>query len=386
MSKIITVFALFFSLLSSGQAQKNVVRLPIEIWNEEILLKVMVNDIEGTFIWDNGFTITGIDSAFAEKCNLSKPKGKLLATDGNNKKVELVEGKCKKISLGTFEEKNTKIIVLNTYNFTQTKSKAIDGLIGTTIINEYNWYFNFDSSFVEISKKPFSNKGLELPFKIIGGSLNHQIDLTINGYEAPCRIDFGYNSDDIIMNIKGAAYFQNNKASEAYGITSFSVSGASQMDTSYIVKDNYTFKIANQNLGFLPKVSISPIHNNINLGNKFFINKFNVTINCKDKKYILSERKMPEKLNSDKSYGLKILLIDNKFYIGKLSLNPNIKDKKLALMQEVAEINGKTHKDLIDNYFLLKYQKDILNNNEKMVLKMANGTIYEFMPEYDEER
>ena len=129
MSKIITVFALFFSLLSSGQAQKNVVRLPIEIWNEEILLKVLVNDVEGTFIWDNGFTITGIDSAFAEKCNLTKPKGKLMATDGNNKKVELIEGKCKKISLGTFEEKNTKIIVLNTYNFTQTKSKAIDGLI-----------------------------------------------------------------------------------------------------------------------------------------------------------------------------------------------------------------------------------------------------------------
>lgn len=139
--------------------------------------------------------------------------------------------------------------------------------------------------------------------------------MKINGIEAPCLVDFGYNGEDLTMNIQGAAFFANSKASEEYGITSIAVSQFSEFNITYIIKGNYTLEVANHTFDFLPNVSLSPNHNNINLGNKFFRNKYNVVVNTKSKEFILTERKNPLKQSSGKAYGVKLLLNNNKFFI-----------------------------------------------------------------------
>lgn len=55
-------------------------------------------------------------------------------------------------------------------------------------------------------------------------------------------------------------------------------------------------------------------------------------------------------------------------------------------MQEIAEINGKRPIDFADNYLLSQYQKELLESDDVLVLKLIDGTTFRFTPAYDEER
>lgn len=375
-----------FAHLGKLESANTKIKLPIEVWNDLILVKAKFNGVEGTFVWDNGFYISGLDSLFIKKALVKKYDSNIEARDANNKIVELKQFLSDRFEIGKILITKTPILQVNIKSILQSQGKSIDGLIGASIINKLNWKFDFDNNFVEISDKPFIKKNSkELPFEIIESNA-HIMKININGYDLQTLIDFGYNADDISINIQGAALFQGNKASEEYGINKIGVSGLNEIDTTYVIKKNYKFELAGHKFNFLPKVSIAKSNSNISLGNKFFRNSYNVIINCKDFKYILSNRKNPIKQNTDKSFGILLLLKENHFYIGKLTTNPNIKNKTLKIMEEVLEINNKKPSDFEDNFSLINYQKNLLNLNKSLNLKLKNGEVLSFTPEYDIEQ
>lgn len=375
--------------IHSGQlkAGNNKAVLPIEIWNDLILVKAKFNNIEGVFIWDNGAYISILDSAYISKTKIKASNKTVEAKDGNNNTIKLNQFLCNSFKIGKIEISNTPISQVQVSDLIQTEQKTINGLIGASIINKLNWNFDFDKNLVEVSTKSFLIKNAKkLPFNITASN-KHLFDIKINGYETQTLSDFGYNGDDIRINIQGSSLFQNNKASEEYGITSFSISGASNIDTTYIIKSNYTFSLAKNTFDFLPKISLSKNNENISIGNRFFRDRFNVAINCvNDTSYLLVERKHKSTILDDKSFGLKLLLANNHFYIAKLTTNENVKDKGLQLFDEIIEINNKKTTDFKDNFDLIQFQKELLESDRTLTILTKKGEIFSFKPKIDYEQ
>ena len=85
-NKIILILSLLFiGITANAQKEDQVIKLassgevinsvkndiiPIEIWNDYILLKVKINDKENYFLWDNGFTFSALDKSLVETYNL----------------------------------------------------------------------------------------------------------------------------------------------------------------------------------------------------------------------------------------------------------------------------------------------------------------------------
>lgn len=366
-------------------ATTNTHKQPIVIWNDLILIKAKVNGIEGNFIWDNGFTVTGLDKSFAEKCGIKIiDEDKSKVTDGNDKKVELINGLADNIQIGNFNVKETPIWILDVKAIADSKKMKIDGLIGSSFINLINWNFNFDNETVTLSNKSFQQNGLKLDYSIDEYNI-HQIACQLNGYDFPATIDFGLNSEDFNANIQFSALFQENKASEEYGITSIAVSGVSEIDTTYVINGKYEYKLSGKELNFKPRIYLTKNETNFKIGNRFF-RHYNCIINSSDTTYILYERKKKIIHKTTKSYGIKFIKLDNKLVVGKLITNSNVKQGDIKLMEEVISINGKKAKDFDTILDLLLFQNELVLKGKELKVKFKNGKIKIFKLENDIEK
>jgi hypothetical protein len=124
-----------------------------ELWQDHIYLDVVVNGVKGTFMFDNGFSVTGLDSAFAEKCGLNiRSIDKQKVRDANNISQEVPFSLADNIKIGAVEFKKTTITVVNSKNL--VTCKKVDGFIGNSVINKANWYIDFDHNKIQLSSKP----------------------------------------------------------------------------------------------------------------------------------------------------------------------------------------------------------------------------------------
>lgn len=368
-------------LIASTNTQKQ----PIVIWNDLIIIKAKVNGIEGNFIWDNGFTVTGLDKSFAEKCgikNIDEDKSKV--TDGNDRNVELINGLADNIQIGSFDVKESPVWLLDVKAIAGSKKMKIDGLIGSSFINLINWNFDFDNEIVTLSTKSFQQNGLKLDYSIDEYNI-HQIACQLNGYDFPATIDFGLNSEDFNANIQFSALFQENKASEEYGITSIAVSGISEIDTTYVINGKYEYKLSSKELNFKPRIYLTKNETNFKIGNRFF-RHYNCIINSSDTTYVLYERKIPIIPKTTRSYGVKFIKLDNKLVVGKLITNPNVTQGNIKLMEEVVSINGKKTKDFDTISDLLLFQNELVLKGKELKVKFKNGKIKIFKLENDIEK
>ncbi|MDZ7876952.1 MAG: retropepsin-like aspartic protease [Saprospiraceae bacterium] len=394
---LLLIFAWTFNLNAQANNDTNFVRKgkliasmnnhkqPIVIWNDLIIIKAKVNGIEGNFIWDNGFTVTGLDKSFAEKCKIKIiNEDKSIVTDGNAKKVELINGLAEKIQIGNFDVRETPVWILDVKSIAGSKKMKIDGFIGSSFINLMNWNFDFDNENVTLSTKSFEQDGLMLKYSIDKYN-THQIACNLNGYDFPAMIDFGMNTEDFNANIQFSALFQENKASEEYGITSIAVSGVSQVDTTYVINGKYEYKLDGKEINFKPRIYLTKNETNFKIGNRFF-RHYNCIINSTDTIYILYERKKPIIPKTTKSYGIKFIKLDNKIVVGKLTTNPNITQGEIKLMEEVASINGKKAKDFETIHDLLLFQNELVLKGKVLKVKFKNGKIKIFKLENDNEK
>lgn len=366
--------------------ENKTVKIPIEIWNDLILLKVKVNGHTATFVWDNGFSISGIDTSLVHLYQLL-PYGGTINTiplvDGNNAKVNVDYMVCPKVEIKGIAILNTPFLTLDSKAFTLTKKLKIDGILGASIINKLNWRFNFDKNYLEISEKPFTidPTDLVLPFNIATNNL-HFMSIAFNGTATECFVDFGLNSGEIEINKANATHFSNAKATKALGQGSFSVSGLAPIDTVYTIKDNFAWELADKKLNFRPNISLSRFKHNVVLGNKIFRDRYNVIVNTMaDTLYALSARTKPNKDPSDRAHGYVLLTVEGKFRIVQLISNSNTIDNDIQLNDEVVSINGRKPDDFKDNYSLIDYQKKLIRNQKKMVLKLMNGKEISILPQ-----
>lgn len=366
--------------------ENKTVKIPIEIWNDLILLKVKVNGHTATFMWDNGFSISGIDNSLVQQYQFISytNNNDIHFVDGNNALVNVDYLVCPKIQIKGIAISNTPFVIFDSKAITLTKNLKIDGVLGSSIINKLNWRFNFDKNYLEISEKPFTidPTNLVLPFKIKTTN-THFMPIVFDGAETECQVDFGCNSDKIEINKANAKYFSKAKATKALGQSSVSVSGLAPIDTVYTVKDNFTWQLADKKFDFLPKLSFSTHSPYLLIGNKIFRDRYNVVINTTgDTLYALSERTKPNNISSsDKAYGYILLTVEGKFRIAQLIPNVNTMDKDIQLNDEVMSINGRKPNDFKDNYSLVAYQKNLLRNEKKMILKLADGREISIFPQ-----
>lgn len=372
----------------SGKVTTNniTVKVPIEIWNDLILLKVKVNGNTATFLWDNGFSISGIDNSLVQPYQLlphSDSNNNFPLIDGNNIKVNVDYLMCQKFEIKGITILNTPFLKMDAKTFTLTKKLKIDGVLGASIINKLNWRFNFDKNYLEISEKafPIERTHFVLPFTIKNNN-NHSMAIAFNNIETECVVDFGCNSSRIEINKTNAKHFSNAKATKAFGQGSVSVSGLAPIDTVYTIKNNFVWELANKNLNFLPKISFSTFNHNVLLGNKIFRDHYNVVINTNGETiYAFSARTKPNNDSLDKAYGCIILNIEGKFKIAQITPNPNTITTTIQLMDEVMSINGRKPGYFKDNYSLIAYQGKLLRNQKKMVLKLINGMEISMIPQ-----
>ncbi len=369
----------FAKFAQSGQVEtKNfVVKIPIEIWNNLITLKVKVNGQELRFMWDNGFSISGIDEYWVKQLKMipfGDPNNSIALVDGNNAQVNLDYLYAQKLEIGSVSILQSPFLHFETRSITQSKDLKIDGVLGSSIINKLNWNFNFDAGFVEVSDQPFDTKATDevIPFAIIPTNL-HFMAIKFNGNETFCQVDFGANSPDIEIYRDNAVFFKNAKASKIMGQNSISVGGMAPIDTMYTIRDTYTWQLGEKDFNFKPKINFAKSNNGVVIGNRLFRERYNLIINTGDQKvYVLTNRKKTELEFIDKAYGYFMLVQDGRFKVIQIAPNDNTQKHTLKLGDEVVLINDKKPSDFIDNYALIKYQKDLLNSNKSLKLTLPN--------------
>jgi hypothetical protein len=369
-------------------SENKTVKVPIEIWNNLILLKVKINGKKATFLWDNGFSVSAIDNTLVQPYQLlpyGNANHNATLIDGNNVKSSASFLMCPKLEIKGIIISNTPFIKFDSKAVTMTEKLKIDGILGSSVINKLNWRFNFDKNYLEISEKPFAidETNFILPFEIQDNNTHH-VSIAFDTIKTNCIVDFGYNSDVVGINTLGSKYFSKAKATKAFGPGSVSVSGLAPIDTIYTIKNGFTtWELADKELDFLPEISFSRSISNVSVGNKIFRNRYNVTINSiGNTVYELSARTKSYKNTSDKAYGYGMFIIDGKFKIVKIISNANtIINEDIQLMDEVISINGRKPNDFKDNYSLIVYQEKLLRKQKKMVLKFVNGKEVSIIPQ-----
>lgn len=356
--------------------------IPIEIWNDVILLKLKVNGKEGYFMWDNGFSFSAVDKPFATQLNLSNIENlnSIQADDAIKAQVDLDIKLAQAIEIGKAKVENSPVLITE-LNAIFGKHYKINGVLGATTIKKFNWNFNFDKNYVVISKKPFEGKGININFDL--NPYNKMLTaFGVNGQMAQAEIDFGDNSDDVAITMQAAPLFSESKKNLVIGQTTSSVSGLAKIDTSFVVKKfQYVISDTITTVPHKFRMKVSKSERGVRIGNRFFRN-YNCIVNFSTGKIILSERKTGIDAMPEKSFGFTLLKLDDKLRIIIKSNNPNThKYPNLKLQDEIIEVNGKKADDFNGNVALKEFQINALKSGERLILKRADGKIFTLKPE-----
>lgn len=395
-NKIILILSLLFiGITANAQTEDQAIKLansgevinsvkndtiPIEIWNDYILLKVKINDKENYFVWDNGFTASGLDKSLVETYNLKAiPEiESIKGTDAINAKVNLDVKVADLLSFGKNSIKNSPIIVNDMKAFLGNSDK-VKGILGAAAIKKFNWKFNFDENYVVVSEKPFEDMGKTIPFQLSPYNVL-LVDLEINGFKSVAEVDFGTNTNDLELSIEAAPLFTKNFKTPFYGIGGSSVSGLSKENTSYSVKGfDYSF-FNGLKLDFPFNINLTPDERGARIGNRLFRN-YNTIFNFSTSEIKLINRKKIINPFPTKSYGFVLIIIDNEFKIILKSKNSNTeKYSNLKVNDTIKTVDGKIATQFKDIIEFRNYQINKLNNNEEISLELMDGKVIKLLP------
>lgn len=355
--------------------------IPIEIWNNFIVLKVKINNHENNFIWDNGFTTSALDKSLVDSYKLKEIPDLIAikATDGMNRQMNMEVKSSDLLSFGKFSIKNSPIMVFDAAAFSMGDTKKIKGILGASALKKFNWKFNFDENYVVVSEKPFDDAAKTIPFQLNPYN-TLSVELEINGYKAPAEVDFGSNSNDIDISIEAAPLFAKNLKSTFYGISGMSVSGLGKVDSSYSVK-GFDYKFYNGlQLDFPFLVKLSTNERGARIGNRLFRN-YNTIFNFSTSEIKLLPRKTLINPYPSKNYGFLMIKDEDTFKIILKAVNSNSeKYKDLQINTIIETVDGKNGNQFENNLEFMNYQTDKLIRNEEISLKTIDGKIIKLMP------
>lgn len=351
---------------------------PIESIDGIIVVKAVVNGVEGRFILDNGFSLCALDKSFAARANVNFTKTGTV-NDANNNRIELKETKITSVSIGPYELHNAFGNQLLTAKFLPCDS--IDGVIGASFINRVNWEFDFDKHQATISRDlPETAGAIELGFRTANNNISYT-ELTIGNRKARAMIDFGYQGHIQLKKDIFLHQFQGQSAEVRCGIHSLSVSGLGNIDTSYILRN---IPVNHQDSKLVPTIELtlkSSLKRDAVIGINYLEN-YRFLIDNKNHRYLLYPRANYQpvtKLN----FNASLYVMDSTIKILQVNVNDDIAHQ-LELMQTVTTIDNLPSEVFLDVCYLKSYLQEkreqkkpvsITINGEKRIYEIQSTSV-----------
>lgn len=337
------------------------VQVEFERHKDLILIKAEVRGHEGLFLFDNGFSLSAVNKAFADNAGISFTDQRSV-TDANNQRSSIPSTNVDTVRIGTQTFVDTGFYQLETDTFFPCKS--IDGIIGASIINKLNWHIDFSDQTMQLSSIPFQAEGEKLEFSISRNNSSFT-DLTVFGNDYRTKIDFGSTGAIELDYDKSFKSLKGRQVKKWEGIQSVSAHGLGESGHSYELVERA--RIYQQGSTYPAPAIVGLTHDlkyEAYAGINFF-DHYSVTINTSEREYILSAYPSSESESEpEESYGMTAYLVDNTWKIIRLNTSDSLL-KDVEVMDEIDAINGKpmnSFTDLCSYREFLNEQKESKQN------------------------
>lgn len=333
-----------------------------------LFIEASIHGEKGLFLFDNGFSHSAVNPAFAEKAGIIFDK-EVELNDAHNRRVHIPKATLDTLQIRDQTFVNTMVYQIDTDNF--LPCYTFDGIIGASIINEINWKIDFDTQTMLLSSIPFPQTGTELRVTFLENN-TATLPLTMEKEEFNTKIDFGKTGNFQVRQALVQETFKGQKVAENYGVTSFSTHGPGELETTYNLAAEKTLFYDEAALPLPAKVRISEdLKYEAYLG-MGYLRKYNpLVINSTLATYILPDTETSATPEYEPTYGIVIYKTrDGKWRI----IQKNAKDPVLKNVEVNDEVNSIDDKPL-NEFTLCEYQGYIKNKlaNKDTVVLMING-------------
>lgn len=343
----------------------SIAEIPVVIESGLLILEAEINGAKGRFLFDNGFSRSALDSAFAARNHIDFDSRSNL-TDFNKRTVSAPKTAIDTTRIAHFLFVETDFHEISTAHI--FPCLEVDGILGASIINKANWEIDFDARQIRLSSTPFQNKGIPLDISFQSNN-SSETTLWLNGeHPIECKIDFGSNSALNLNYVDVISFLKGKPVEKRVGIKSISTHGPGPVSTFYNLAT--PLSVAHQGNDLLPtKATIShglKYSGNIGTG---LLKNYVVTINSAEERYLLSP---PIKAESGKAtdfrdYGITIYLHKGVWQIfHKNDVTPDFRN--LAIGDTVVQIDHTPVEDFKSICDYREYLEAKKNAGEPLVL------------------
>ncbi len=353
-------------------ANNEPIEIEFEVLSDLIIIKAEINGVTGSFLYDNGFSLSAVNREFADRAHINFDNSSNIR-DANNKRSSTPETTIDSVVINGQLFLKTGFYQINTKAF--FPCGHIDGIIGASIINKANWKINFQERKIQISSVPFKGEGNKLPISISNNNSSFST-FSILGVPYKCKIDLGN-----MTSLKINKHYINNSfdgllAEKRIGIMSLSTGGLGKTDTIYHLSNDLQLVNSGDTLPVHTRVSIK---DNLKyqgyIGINYF-NKYELIINSTEKEYLLLEPKETLSFESDSSYGVVLYPIDDAWKI--IQIDPyDSALSELELMDEVILLDSLTIARFENICDYKEYLKTKIGKKEKLVISLKDSLSFE---------
>ncbi len=353
-----------------------------EFRNQHIYVHAEVNGVKGIFILDNGFTVTGLDEAFAKRCGIKVIQNATLTlSDANETQQEGQYGTAAEINLAGVRFQNTQVALINT-NSLPTCEK-VDGFIGSSVINKANWQILFGEEKIKIASRPFVSNGLRCTYTT-SKSNRHFIEFKLAGEPFWVHIDLG-SSGELDLNKEAfTPYFQGVPAQLNLGVSGLGVFGPGKVDTFFSITRPFAFSYGPYRFPNSPRIELQNGVEYARLG-LGYLGQFDLIINPGVPEYIFSPNKLLKPQREEAEYGVTFFPINGQYRVLRISSHANVRKYALKLDDVIEKIDGRNPAELGDWCTLREYVRNKASKNEPIQLKIQGKsdvcTLYPGMTE-----
>lgn len=330
-----------------------------------IYFKAKINGIEGTFIFDNGFTITGLDDDFAARCGITTDSSITLA-DANEAESQGKTGSAGLIQIAEVNFKDTRVAIIDTDGL--PACQKVDGFIGSSVINKANWKIDFEQKRLQFSSRPFIDPGLRCSYTV-SRSNRHFIEFKYEGVPFWVHIDLGSSGELELNKAAFTPIFAGLPAQMNVGASSLALFGLNAVDTFYTLNRPFKFGYDKYQITNSPRIELQRDVEYARLG-LGYLHQFNLIINSDAKEYILSPNKLLSSAREEKDYGVVFYPVEGQQRLVRLSACENVARLGLTLGEVVEKVDGQAVDSLGDWCAIKSYIRAKANRGEILRLKL----------------
>lgn len=369
---LLAILSMPLYVLSQVQANLGTVE-PVQFLSEtnfdfqqnHIYFKAKINGVEGTFIFDNGFTVTGLDNDFAARCGIVADSSITLA-DANEAEAQGQMGSAGLIQIADVNFKNTRVAIIDTDGL--PACQKVDGFIGSSVINKANWKIDFVQKHLQFSSRPFIDAGLRCAYTV-SRSNRHFIEFKYEGEPFWVHIDLG-SSGELELNKEAfTPIFAGLPAQMNVGASSLALFGLNAVDTFYTLNRPFKFGYDKYQITNSPRIELQRDVEYARLG-LGYLHQFNLIINSDTKEYILSPNKLLSSIREEKDYGVVFYPVEGQQRLVRLSACENVVRLGLTLGEVVEKVDGQAVESLGDWCAIKTYIRAKANRGENLRLKI----------------